>query len=79
MNPYISEEEKAKLSRTVYELPDFIELALKENNLEEIYRNRLAYQKNDYIGWIMRAKAPETQQPNDCRAQSWRLVQENGL
>ena len=40
-------------------MPEFIRTALIENNLMEAYHNRPAYQQNDYIGWITRAK-PET-------------------
>jgi hypothetical protein len=59
-NKYISSEEEEKLSRSVNPLPDFIGDALRESNLEDEYRNRPAYQKNDYIGWIGRSRTEKT-------------------
>ena len=41
-------------------MPDFIEKLLHRHNLMKEYRDRPAYQQNDYIGWITRAKRPET-------------------
>ncbi len=55
-NKYITLREEEKLSRPVHPLPDFIDDALKESNLDKSYKRRPAYQKNDYIGWIARAK-----------------------
>ena len=37
-----------------------VELALDEAGLSEAYRARPPYQRNDYLGWIDRAKRPET-------------------
>ena len=59
-NKYITLEEEKKLSRPVYPLPDFIEDALKENKVEHLYMRRPAYQKNDYIGWIGKARTEKT-------------------
>lgn len=61
MNNYISSEEKKNLKRDIHPLPDFVEKALEEHGLSEKYRDRPAYQKNDYIGWIIGAKTEETQ------------------
>lgn len=41
-------------------MPDFIKNALEERGLTEAYGERPAYQQNDYIGWINRAKRQET-------------------
>ena len=41
-------------------MPEDVEAALVEHRLMESYRNRPPYQQNDYIGWITRAKRPET-------------------
>jgi hypothetical protein len=41
-------------------MPDYIREALTERNLLEAYHVRPAYQQNDYIGWITRAKREET-------------------
>jgi uncharacterized protein YdeI (YjbR/CyaY-like superfamily) len=52
---------QANLSRAIYQIPDFVEQALKQASLWQRYQARPAYQQNDYIGWIIRAKRPETQ------------------
>lgn len=41
-------------------MPAFIAKALEDRGLEEAYRRRPPYQQNDYIGWVTRAKRPET-------------------
>ena len=41
-------------------MPDFIRDALIQRGLMDAYRERPAYQQNDYIGWITRAKRQET-------------------
>lgn len=41
-------------------MPDFVRQALLERGLMEDYRERPPYQQNDYIGWITRARRPET-------------------
>jgi len=43
-------------------MPDFFREALESHGLMEAYRARPPYQQNDYIGWITRAKRPETQE-----------------
>jgi uncharacterized protein YdeI (YjbR/CyaY-like superfamily) len=43
-------------------MPDFIETALEEAGLEDEYAARPPYQRNDYIGWITRAKRQETRE-----------------
>jgi uncharacterized protein YdeI (YjbR/CyaY-like superfamily) len=48
------------LSRQIHPMPDYIEKALNESGLIKDYENRPAYQQNDYIGWIERAKRQET-------------------
>lgn len=50
----------SNLKRPRYPMPDFVREALETNNLLEVYRSRPAYQQNDYIGWITRAKRDET-------------------
>jgi hypothetical protein len=37
-------------------MPSFVRKALTENGVMEAYRLRPAYQRNDYLGWIARAK-----------------------
>jgi Bacteriocin-protection, YdeI or OmpD-Associated len=41
-------------------MPAFIRLALVSGALMDAYKSRPAYQQNDYIGWITRAKREET-------------------
>lgn len=48
--------------RPRYPMPDFIRDALNENDLMDVYNARPPYQRNDYIGWIQRAKREETKQ-----------------
>jgi len=50
----------ATLKRAVYEMPEFIALALRENDLVKAYEARPPYQRNDYVGWITRAKLEPT-------------------
>lgn len=48
------------LKRPRYPMPDFVREALEGHNLMEAYQARPAYQQNDYIGWITRAKRQST-------------------
>lgn len=41
-------------------MPAFVRAALTKSGLMETYRLRPAYQQNDYIGWIEKAKREET-------------------
>jgi len=41
-------------------MPDFVKTALEENGLMNAFDDRPAYQQNDYLGWINRAKRQET-------------------
>ncbi len=52
----------SRLKRPRYPMPGFIRDALVEAGLTEAYRERPPYQRNDYIGWITRAKRDETRQ-----------------
>jgi len=52
----------SKMTRRVYDLPDYVTAALDESGLWERYRARPPYQRNDYIGWITRGKREETRQ-----------------
>ena len=56
------EEQASRLKRSIYPMPDFIQRALLEQRLLEAYQNRPAYQQNDYIGWITRAKRQATRE-----------------
>jgi uncharacterized protein YdeI (YjbR/CyaY-like superfamily) len=50
------------LKRVRHPVPVFVREALVARGLLHAYRLRPAYQRNDYIGWITRAKLPQTQQ-----------------
>ncbi len=49
------------LKRQPNPMPPSIERALAERGLQAAYAGRPDYQRNDYLGWIARAKRPETQ------------------
>ena len=48
--------------RPRYPMPEYMREALEARGLMEAYNARPPYQRNDYIGWITRAKRPETQE-----------------
>ena len=54
------EPDFSQLSRPIQTMPDFIREALTARGLVEAYRKRPAYQQNDYLRWINRAKRIET-------------------
>ncbi|MGD8554191.1 MAG: YdeI/OmpD-associated family protein [Anaerolineales bacterium] len=56
----MSEPDFSSLSRPIHPMPDFVREALEESGLLAAYRSRPPYQQNDYLGWINRAKRPET-------------------
>jgi len=43
-------------------MPDYIKKALEERGVWQAYQERPPYQRNDYIGWITRAKQEATRQ-----------------
>ncbi|MEM7721971.1 MAG: YdeI/OmpD-associated family protein [Pseudomonadota bacterium] len=48
------------LTRDLQPMPDFVAEALDAKELRAAYEARPPYQRNDYLGWINRAKRPET-------------------
>ena len=50
----------SRLTRPLNPMPPEVERALDEAGLMDAYRARPPYQRNDYLGWIDRAKRPET-------------------
>jgi len=56
----MKEDKFANLKRPQYPIPYYIKEALKEHALVKTFEERPAYQQNDYIGWITRAKRQET-------------------
>jgi len=41
-------------------MPNFVKASLDERGLMQDYKERPAYQRNDYLGWINQAKRQET-------------------
>lgn len=52
----------SNLKRARQPMPDDIRQALDARGLMADYRARPDYQQNDYLGWIARAKRPETRE-----------------
>lgn len=50
----------SKLKRKLYPMPAEVMEALNAESLLEAYHDRPAYQQNDYLGWINKAKREET-------------------
>lgn len=50
------------LTRKKHRMPQFIRSALNTVKLMDAYKLRPPYQRNDYIGWITRAKIEATKQ-----------------
>ena len=50
------------LDRPRHPMPGFFKQALEERDLMAEYQKHPAYQQNDYIGWITRAKRQDTQE-----------------
>ena len=50
------------LQRAKNPMPDFVREALVARDLMWAYDARPAYQRNDYLGWISRAKREETRE-----------------
>ena len=48
--------------RPRHPMPDFVREALEEHDLIAAYDARPPYQRNDYLGWISRAKREDTRQ-----------------
>lgn len=55
-------EKISGLKRVLHPMPEFVKHALEERGLMDEYRNRPAYQQNDYIGWINKAKLQQTKE-----------------
>lgn len=58
----MAEQDWSKLQRPHHPMPDDVREALEGRGLMDKYRLRPPYQQNDYVGWISRAKRPETRQ-----------------
>lgn len=52
--------DSSRLTRPTNPMPAFVRQALLEKNLMDDFKQRPAYQQNDYLGWINRAKKDAT-------------------
>jgi hypothetical protein len=52
----------SRLQRPAQPMPAFVRKALIERRLLPAYRRRPSYQRNDYLGWINRARLESTKQ-----------------
>ena len=52
----------SRLKRKINPMPQDVEERLIRENLMDAYRKRPPYQQNDYLGWIIKAKRPETRE-----------------
>ena len=50
------------LKRDTQPMPGFVAQALEQHGLRPAYDARPPYQRNDYLGWINRAKRDDTKQ-----------------
>ena len=56
----ILNKSKGTMKRPANQMPEFVRAALKAHGLRVRYDARPWYQRNDYLGWIGRAKREET-------------------
>jgi len=53
---------RSTLKRNVNQMPKHIRALLMRNGLLKLYNARPPYQRNDYLGWISRAKLETTKE-----------------
>ena len=53
-------QEAKTLNRPANPMPDYVAQALNAEGLRDLYNQRPWYQRNDYLGWIDRAKREDT-------------------
>lgn len=58
----MSNNQPTRVKRPRHQMPAFIREALINRALLDAFNRRPAYQRNDYIGWITRAKRKETKE-----------------
>jgi uncharacterized protein YdeI (YjbR/CyaY-like superfamily) len=58
----MSKTDFSNLSRPIQPMPEFVLDALQERELLTAYESRPAYQQNNYLSWINRAKRPQTKE-----------------
>jgi uncharacterized protein YdeI (YjbR/CyaY-like superfamily) len=58
----VNGEDHTRLKRSLQPMPDFIKNTLEQEKLMDVYNCRPAYQRNDYLSWINRAKLEPTRE-----------------
>ena len=58
----MNSQDQSRLRRPRNPMPDFVRAALLRQDLLDAFESRPPYQRNDYLGWISRAKRPETRE-----------------
>lgn len=58
----LDDPKPSRLKRPLQPMPDFVRRALVERGLMEAFQSRPPYQRNDYLGWINRARREATKQ-----------------
>ena len=53
---------RSTLKRNVNQMPKYIRALLMRHGLLKLYNARPPYQRNDYLGWISRAKLETTKE-----------------
>ncbi len=53
-------DKNGHLKRKLNEMPEDVKRALEDRGLRADYNARPAYQRNDYLSWVIRAKMPLT-------------------
>lgn len=48
------------MKRPANPMPDYVAQALDREGLKDVFDSRPWYQRNDYVGWISRAKRDDT-------------------
>jgi len=46
----------------IHPMPEDVKERLNREKLMDAYKRKPPYQQNDYIGWILKAKRPETRE-----------------
>lgn len=58
----MARDDEGRLRRALHPMPKAVRDALEERALLSAYQSRPPYQRNDYLGWIARAKLEPTRQ-----------------
>jgi len=58
----MSDPKHQNLKRPLQPMPGFVREAIEARGMMDAYHARPAYQQNDYLGWINRAKRMDTKQ-----------------